>query len=342
MKNLAVWATMLMAACALHLGAWSVPASAQQEGELARHDFPYKSHYVDVLGSKMHYVDTGGPGSVVVMIHGQPTWSYLWRNVIPHVEKDHRVIALDLIGFGKSDKPDIEYLATDHARYLQGFMDALALDDITLVVHDWGSMLGFDFAAKNPERVKAIAFMEAGVATAPVEPPYGPVKAPLAGRPQPVMENFADLLGRIKTPGVGEKMILENNFFLEQLVLPSFDGLLTEDEKNAYREPFPEGSNRRPMLQFPRDVPIDGATPAYSVEMMANYNRYLRTQENLPKLLLHLSEGFLIDRWDVEWMRRNFTDLTIHDMGPGGHFMQEFNPDGIGQAIALWMKDNDL
>ena len=318
------------------------PNANADNAEMARHDFPYASNYVEVLGSKMHYVDTGGSGSVVVMIHGQPTWSYLWRNVIPHVEKNHRVIALDLIGFGKSDKPDIDYLATDHARYVQGFMDTLELNDITLVVHDWGSMLGFDFAAKNPARVKAIAFMEAGVATAPTEPPYGPVKAPLAGPPQSVMGSFAELLGRIKTPGVGEEMILENNFFLEQLVLPGFDGLLTEDEKNAYREPFPESSNRRPMLQFPRDVPIDGVSPAYSVDMMNNYNRYLRTQANLPKLLLHLSEGFLIQRWDVEWMRRNFTDLTIHNMGPGGHFMQEFNPDGIGQAIAIWMKDNNL
>lgn len=320
----------------------STTASDANAVELARHDFPYASNYVEVLGSKMHYVDTGGDGSVVVMIHGQPTWSYLWRNVIPHVEKDHRVIALDLIGFGKSDKPDIDYLATDHARYLQGFMDSLELNDITLVVHDWGSMLGFDFAAKNPARVKAIAFMEAGVATAPPELPYGPRKAPLAGPRQTVMESFAKTLGQIKTPGVGEEMILKNNFFLERMVLPSFDGILTEDEKNAYREPFPEGSNRRPMLQFPRDVPIDGVSPAYSVEMMSNYNRYLRTQTNLPKLLLHLSEGFLIQRWDVEWMRRNFTDLTIHNMGPGGHFMQEFNPDGIGQAIAIWMTDNGL
>lgn len=310
--------------------------------ENARHDFPYKSHYVEVLGSKMHYVDTGGTGTPVVMIHGQPTWSYLWRNIIPHAETTHRVIALDLIGFGKSDKPDIQYLATDHARYLQGFMDALDLQEMVLVVHDWGSMLGFDFAAKNPNRVKGIAFMEAGVITGPPEAPYGPTKAPLAGRPPTVMESFAEMLGQIKTPGVGERMILEENFFLERAVIPSFDGFLTEDEKNAYREPFPEGSNRRPMLQFPRDVPIDGKTPAYSLEMMQNYSEYLLKQPNLPKLLLHLSEGFLIQRWDVEWIRRNYQDMTIHDMGPGGHFMQEFNPDGIGQALSMWLKDNNL
>ena len=213
--------------------------TAAAKAGFARHDFPFKSRYVEVLGSKMHYVDTGGPGSTIVMIHGQPTWSYLWRNIIPHLKDRHRVIALDLIGFGKSDKPDIEYLVTQHAKYLQGFMDALKLKDITLVVHDWGSVLGFDFAARNPSRVKAIAFMEAVVFTGPAQPPYGPVKAKLRSQPVRNMAWFAKILQRIKTPGVGEKMILQDNFFLEKLVLPSFANLLTEDEKNAYREPFP-------------------------------------------------------------------------------------------------------
>lgn len=319
---------------------------ATTERELARHDFPYESHYVDVMGSKMHYVDTGGPGDPVVMIHGQPTWSYLWRNIIPHVENSksgekRRVIALDLIGFGKSDKPDIDYRAPTHAKYLSGFMDALALDDITLVIHDWGSILGFDYAAKNPDRVKAVAFMEAAVWSGPVEAPYGPPKAELKPRPG-AMESFAGIIMQIKTPGVGEKMILEDNFFLEQLVLPGFDNLLTEDEKNAYREPFADGKNRLPMLQFPRDAPFGDGGPQYSVDMIENYGRFLQERADFPKLLLHLSEGFLIDRWSVEWMRRTFKDLTIHDMGPGGHFMQEFNPDGIGQAIDLWMTENGL
>ena len=344
LKPLLIGLSLILAPCSASAEQNKALVSATNADgvEMARHDFPYASNYVEVLGSKMHYVDTGGDGSIVVMIHGQPTWSYLWRNIIPHVEKDHRVIALDLIGFGKSDKPDIEYRSTDHARYLQGFMDALALNDVTLVIHDWGSILGFNFAANNPHRVKAIAFMEAAVITPPTEQPYGAVKAPLEGAKPNVMEGFAGLLKRIKTPGVGEEMILKNNFFLEQLVLPSFDGLLTEDEKNAYLEPFPEGSNRRPMLQFPRDVPIGVAEPVYTVAMMDKYSQYLLEQPKLPKLLLHLSEGFLIQRWDVEWMRRNFTDLTIHNMGPGGHFMQEFNPDGIGRAIAIWMEDNGL
>lgn len=330
--------------------------------EMARHDFPYESHYVEVLGSKIHFVDTGGSASTVVMIHGQPTWSYLWRNVIPHLEGKHRVIALDLIGFGKSDKPDIQYLATDHAKYLEGFMDALHLDDITLVVHDWGSLLGFDYAAKHSDRVKAIVFMEAVMNTPPAEPPYLPPKpligerrsdapsehasalsaqamAKLVAARERASEEFFNFMQKIKTPGVGEKLILENNLFLEQFVLPSLARVLSEDELNAYREPFEMGKNRKAMLQFPRDIPCCGKNPDYTVQMIEGYMKYLRTQKNLPKLLLHVSGRA---RWDVEWIRNNLPDTQVHDMGPGGHFMQEFNPEGIGQAIALWMDKNKL
>jgi haloalkane dehalogenase len=337
-------AALAFAASLVTPSVWAQPTDQVEAGDniYARHDFPYVSRYVEVDGAMMHYVDTGGDGSVVVMIHGQPTWSYLWRNVIPHLEDEHRVIALDLIGFGKSDQPDIAYTSTDHANYLAGFMDALELDDMTLVVHDWGSILGFDYAATHPDRVKAIAFMEAAVATPPAEATYQP-PLPVNGESAEYdMAQFVALLTQIRQPGIGEAMILEQNLFLEGLVLPNFVGLLTEDEMNAYREPFAEGRSRLPMLQFPRNVPIDGATPTDSVEMMMRYNQFLRSQEDLPKLLLHLSDGYLINRWDVEWMRQNFEDLTIHNMGPGGHFMQEYNPHGIGTAISIWMTDNGL
>lgn len=315
---------------------------------MARHDFPYESHYVEILDSRIHYVDTGGSGSPVVMIHGLPTWSYLWRNVIPHLEGKHRVVALDLIGFGKSDKPDIEYLSTDHAKYLQGFMEALQLGNTTLVLHDWGGLLGFDYAAKYPARVKAIAFMETLIPAPPAEAPYGPPKPIISTEEQSVeksiggLRGYLDVLKKIKTPGVGEEMILENNLFLEQLVIPSLANVLTEDELNAYREPFKIAKDRKSMLQLHRDSPLDGKNPDYSVEMVERYMTYLRTQKDLPKLLLHLSEGFLIDRWNVEWIRNNIPNTQVHDMGPGGHFMPEYNPDGIGQAVALWMDKNQL
>ena len=122
--------------------------------------FPYQSRFVEVLGSRMHYVEEG-VGAPMLFLHGNPTWSYLWRNVIPHVSPHARCIAPDLIGMGHSDKPAIEYRLVDHIRYLEGFIDALALRDLTLVVHDWGSALGFDYAFRHQERVRAIAFMEA-------------------------------------------------------------------------------------------------------------------------------------------------------------------------------------
>ena len=161
----------------------------------------------------MHYVDTGGDKPVILMLHGQPTWSYLWRNIIPYLEHDHRVIALDLIGFGKSDKPDIEYTIEQHAAYLEAFIQQLDLEDMTLVIHDWGSFLGFDYAARHPDKVKGIAFMESVL---PVDIPE-----PADSLNRKVMENFFNIVTEIRKPGVGEKMILEDNFFIEKILLTS-------------------------------------------------------------------------------------------------------------------------
>lgn len=312
--------------------------------KMVRHDFPYQSNYAEVFGSKIHYVDTGGSGSVVVMIHGHPTWSYLWRNIIPHLEESHRVIALDLIGFGKSDAPDIEYTAIEQSRYLIKFMEVMQLHDITLVLHDWGGILGFDYAANHPNNIKAIAFMETMVWVPPAETPYTiQPKALINPKNESFgLREFFDFLAQIKTPGVGEKMMLEDNIFIDQIVIPSLTDMLTEDELNAYRDPFTRENSRKASLQFHRDVPSDGK-PEYILQMMMKYNNYLQTQPILPKLLLHLSEGYiLIDRWAVEWMRNNLPDIEVHNMGPGNHFMQEFNPEGIGQAISLWMDKNNL
>lgn len=169
-------------------------AIVENTGQNVRHDFPYESKFVEVNGAKMHFVDTGGSGSPILLIHGQPTWSYLWRDVIPELEGDHRVIALDLIGFGKSEKPNINYTIEEHAVYLKGFINALDLHDLTLVTHDWGGFLGFDYAAKNPIRIKALAFMETVI----------PDKAPSSLSPDQDIEQlqgFAKILALLSTPG---------------------------------------------------------------------------------------------------------------------------------------------
>ncbi len=317
-----------VSACSLHKPSTGDIISTR---ELARHDFPYPSNYAKVLGSKMHFVDTGGDKDPILMLHGQPTWSYLWRDVIPELEKDHRVIALDLIGFGKSDKPDISYTVEDHAKYLNEFIQTLELNNITLVIHDWGSFLGFDFAAQHPDKIKAIAFMESVVPSDGKDYPDSPNK--------PIMDNFFQILTEIKTPGVGEKMILEDNFFIEELLL-SVPGL-SEDEKNAYREPFANGKNRLPMLQFPRQISFDGVEPKYVVAGNQLIESYLKTTP-VPKLMLTFTPGAIVGDSNIQWAKNHMSNLQLTHIGEGVHFVQETHPKAIGQTINQWMEANDL
>ena len=313
-------------------------ASPPQKGtENARHDFPYESHYVEVKGSKMHYVDTGGTGTPIVMLHGQPTWSYLWRNIIPYLEGNHRVIAVDLIGFGKSDKPNIGYTVENHAVYLGGFMDALALDDVTLVIHDWGSFLGFDYTARNPDRVKAIAFMEAllpykNVMEYPLKPTAKP-KNP---------KSFLGFITQVKTQGLGEKMIIENNAFLTQILPSAIVRKLSDDEMDAYLEPFAKGKNRLPMLQLPRSLVIDGENPPYVANSFTSFIPFLKQQTDLPLLMLAATPGGIGSEWQVNWVKENLPRTEIINVGEGIHFIQEDQPDNIGKALASWMKRNSF
>ena len=152
MKRLFSLILLMLVIPASHV-ALAQTATIGDKTELARHDFPYASNYVSVKGSKMHYVDTGGEKPAIVLVHGQPTWSYLWRKVIPHLEKEHRVIAVDLIGFGKSDRPDIGYSIKEHTEYFEGFIDQLRLDTFSFLLHDWGSFMGFEYAARHPNQI---------------------------------------------------------------------------------------------------------------------------------------------------------------------------------------------
>lgn len=196
-------------------------------------EFSFEAHYVQVKGSRMHYVDEG-EGDPILFLHGNPTSSYLWRNIIPYATLHGRTIALDLIGMGKSGKPDIDYRFENHAEYLEAFIDELKLANITLVVHDWGSALGMDFARRNPERVKGIVFMEA------IVPPAMPIPSYEA------MGGGGEFFRNVRTPGVGEEMILQNNMFVE-VVLPEMGTVrkLTDAERQAYRAPYPTPESQR-------------------------------------------------------------------------------------------------
>jgi len=273
---------------------------------------------IRVLDSTMHWREAGS-GDPIVLLHGNPTSSYLWRNVIPRLEGDGRCLAPDLIGMGRSAKPDIDYSFADHARYLDAWFDALDLRRVTLVIHDWGSALGFHWAGRHPDRVAAIAFMEA-------------IVRPLRWQEWP--EASRELFRAFRTPGVGEKLIFEKNVFVERVLPGSILRTLTEDEMNAYREPFRDPASRRPVWRWPNQIPLDGE-PADVVEVVDGYARWLR-ESDVPKLLLTFDPGILIQALMVEWCRNDICSLEIRHIGPGSHFVQEDHPEAIGDAVKDW------
>lgn len=280
--------------------------------------FPFESKYVEVHGSKMHYVEEGS-GEPVLLLHGNPTSSYLWRNVIPHVSPHARCIALDLIGMGKSDKPDIEYRFFDHARYVDGFIEALGLRNITFVIHDWGSALGFHYARRHEDNVRGLVFMEA-------------IVRPLSWDEWP--EQARQLFQAFRTPGMGERMLMEQNMFVEQVLPGAVLRKLTDEEMARYREPFPTPESRRPVWRWPNEIPIDGE-PADVVEAVQAYAEWLG-KSGVPKLLLYAEPGAITPAPLLEWCRQNARNLTAVNIGPGVHFVQEDRPHEIGKAIADW------
>ncbi|MGI9657731.1 MAG: haloalkane dehalogenase [Gaiellaceae bacterium] len=283
-------------------------------------EFPFESKYVEVEGSKIHYIDEGA-GDPVLFLHGNPTSSYLWRNIIPHVTSQGRCIALDLIGMGKSDKPKIDYRFVDHVRYVEGAIAALGLENVTLVVHDWGSALGFHYARRNEGNVRGIAFMEAILMSVPTWDAFPPDA-------RPIFEAF-------RTPDVGWDLIATNNAFVEKVLPGSIVRELTEAEMDAYREPYPDEESRRPLWRWPNEIPIEGE-PADVSEIVGEYNEWLQ-QTELPTLLFHGEPGALIPPPVVGWVEANLQNVETMDIGAAVHFIQEDNPHAIGRGLADWL-----
>jgi len=281
-------------------------------------EFPFESHYVEVLGSKIHYIDEG-EGDPILFIHGNPTSSYLWRNIIPYVSDDARVIAFDLIGMGKSDKPDIDYRFVDHAKYLDAFIEELELKNITLVIHDWGSGLGFNYAMNNEENIKGIAFMEALIM--PLE---------TKDMPEERRNFFLNLRG---DPDGWKEMMMTQNGFVEQLPNRIIREL-SDTEMNHYREPFPTVESRKPVWVWTTEIPIDGK-PANVYKIVTDYNKWLQETE-VPKLLFYVSPGAIVTPDVLEWSKANMKNLKVIDLGEGLHFLQEDHPDAIGKGLDEW------
>ena len=276
-----------------------------------------------VKGKTMSYVEMG-EGDPIIFQHGNPTSSYLWRNVMPHLQDQGRCIAIDLIGMGDSDKldnPDASsYTFVQHRDYLDGALEALGVErDVTLVIHDWGSALGFDWANRHRDAVKGIAYMEGIVR------PVSWEEWPEAARG--VFQGFRS--------SAGEEMVLDKNTFVERVLPGSILRDLTEEEMAVYRRPFQNnGEDRRPTLTWPRQIPIDG-TPLDVVEIVQAYADWL-TEADLPKLFINAEPGAILIGAQREFCRSwpNQTEVTVS----GNHFLQEDSPHEIGQAIAAWRK----
>jgi haloalkane dehalogenase len=283
--------------------------------------------YVDVLDRRMAYVEMG-EGRPVVFQHGNPTSSYLWRNIMPRVADLGRCVALDLIGMGHSDKLDNSgpdrYTFAEHRRYFDAALDALGISaDVTLVIHDWGSALGFDWANRHRASVRGICFMEAIVR------PLTWDEWPEAARG--VFQGFRS--------EAGEAMVLENNLFVERVLPGSVLRGLTEAEMQVYRRPFLEpGEDRRPTLTWPRQIPLDGE-PADVVEIVQRYADWM-SRSDVPKLFINAEPGAILAGAQRDFCRSwpNVTEVTV----PGSHFIQEDSPDEIGRALRAWMVEKQI
>ena len=281
---------------------------------------PYPRKHITVAGAEMAYVDTG-VGQPIVFLHGNPTSSYLWRNIIPHLESQGRCLAPDLMGMGESGSaPSGSYRFADHSSVLDEWIEKMGLTgDVTLVLHDWGSALGFHWAKRHPDRIKSLVYMEAIVRPVTWE------EWPEAARQ--VFQGF-------RSPS-GEEMVLEKNVFVERVLPGSVLRGLTEAEMEVYRRPYLEpGESRRPTLTWPREIPIDGE-PADVVGIVAEYADWL-SQSDVPKLFINADPGAILTGPQREFCRSwpNQQEVTVK----GIHFIQEDSPAEIGQAITEWYR----
>jgi haloalkane dehalogenase len=279
-----------------------------------------------VLGSTMAYREAGRPGApVALFLHGNPTSSYIWRNIIPHVAPVAHCIAPDLIGFGQSGKPDIAYRFEDHVRYLDAFIAAAGVASAFLVAQDWGTALAFHLAARRPAFVRGLAFMEF----------IRPMTWDDFHRPQ--MPERTATFRKFRTPGEGERMILDGNAFVERVLPGSIMRKLSEQEMAVYRAPFPTPQSRRPIWRLPNELPIAGE-PA-DVHATLERAHAALTSSRYPKLLFAGNPGALVSPAFAESFAARLYDCRLVQLGAGAHFLQEDHPETIGRSVAAWIAE---
>jgi haloalkane dehalogenase len=278
---------------------------------------------VATLDSFMTYRHAGSRARpCVLLLHGNPTSSFIWRDILPLLAPVAHAVAPDLIGFGQSGKPDIDYRFADHVRYLDAFIDAMDLGDVYLLAQDWGTALAFHFAARFPERVRGLAFME-------------------FIRPFASWDDFhqspqaRDTFRKLRTPGIGEAMVLQDNVFIERILPGSIRRPLRESEMAAYRAPFPTPASRKPVLRLPNELPIEGH-PADVHAMLSDAHAALR-RSRTPKLLFTGDPGALVSPACAREFAAGLHDTELVELGGGLHYLQEDHPAAIGTAVAAWI-----
>jgi len=283
----------------------------------------YTKKYAEINNKKMAYIDEGN-GDTFLFLHGNPTSSYLWRNIAPHVEDIGRVVIPDLIGMGDSEKLDgvdnEGYKYHGQYGYLTGLLENLDLgNDIHLIIHDWGSAMGFQFARENPDRVKSITYMEA-------------IVMPLTWEQWP---DAATKIFQLFRSDAGEELVLEKNFFVERILLADSATGYTDEEKAEYIRPFlEEGEDRRPTLTWPRQIPLDGEPNAVVEEVRKNAE--FHKDSEIPKLFINANPGSILVGEQREFARtwKNQTEITVS----GNHFLQEDSSEEIGTALRDFVK----
>jgi haloalkane dehalogenase len=285
-------------------------------------DFPFTLNYAEVLGSKMAYIDTGNTAktsAIAIFLHGNPTSSYIWRNIIPHVSPQLRCVAPDLIGMGKSSKPDIAYRFVDHARYLDDFLDAVVPNGkVVIVGQDWGSALGFHWAHRHQDRVAGLAFME--------------FIRPFPTWDDAMAEQFQKNFKAFRTPGVGQKLIMEDNVFVKGLLPAGVARALSSAEQAYYESPFPDAKSREPVYRWPNELPIEGL-PVDVYGIAEKYHEWLLSSQ-VPKLLFWATSGVFVTDEQARWYLENLKNVKGVFLGEGVHYLQEDHPHRIGKEIA--------
>ncbi len=281
--------------------------------------FPFESKFLEIKGSRIHYIEEG-EGDPILFLHGNPTSSYLWRNIIPYMKDQGRCIAPDLIGMGKSDKPDIDYGFHDTYEYLDAFIKKMGLKNVTLVLHDWGSGMGFNYANLNRDNIKAIAFMEA-MYDAPT----------LYDMPAPVRL----AMGMIRSRFFGWLMVQVGNMFIKKMLPDMILRKLSKEEMEHYASPYKTIRSRKPLLAWPHDVPFNGEKPRDVAAAVASWAQWL-TETDIPKLCFHVRPGVAIKEKDVKKIRESMKNLQMVDLGAGLHFIQEDYPHEIGEGLQKW------